>query len=311
MEPTPSSPDLETAKSGCVLRYRNREIGVAELGFLRSAIASCRSRRELYRKVCAVWDWRQANGSPRLVACQDLLLRLEERGHLQLPVSRKTAGKGAGRREHKYPVLPPELIALSWVEVEGSGVDLGTLVVRPIAPEERQGWRLYMERYHYLGQRPIVGEHLLYVALLGEELVALLGWASAALHVPARERYVGWDEATKRRKLHLVANNVRFLIPAWVRVKHLASKVLALSLRRLSQDWSAVWGHPIYLAESFVDTARFRGTCYRAANWTYLGQTAGRSKRGNTYAHHDAPKAIFVYPLHRRVCSLLRNDGTT
>jgi hypothetical protein len=309
MEATPSPPDLETAKSSCLLRYRNREIGEAELGFLRSAIASCQSRKEIYQRVCAAWDWRQANGAPRLVACQDLLLRLEERGYLQLPVSRKAGGKGPRRREH--PVLPPELIPLSWVEVDGSRVSLGSLVVRPIAPEERQGWRLFMDRYHYLGQRPIVGEHLLYVALLGDELVALLGWASAALHVPARERYIGWDEATKRHRLHLVANNVRFLIPAWVRVKHLASKALALSLRRLSQDWCAVWGHPIHLAETFVDTARFRGTCYRAANWTYLGQTAGRSKRGNTYAHHDAPKAIFVYPLHRHVCSLLRNDGAT
>lgn len=305
MQTTPAAP--EPAKSGCILRYRNREIGEAELEFLRSAIPGCRSRKELYAAVCAAWGWRQANGAPSLVGCQDLLLRLEERGHLQLPPSRTAEAKGSSRR--RLPVLPAELIPLSWVEVDGSRVELGALQVRPIVPEERLGWRLFMKRYHYLGDRPIVGEHLLHAAFLEEELVALLGWASAALHVPAREQYVGWDKETKQRRLHLVANNVRFLIPPWVRVKRLASKVLALSLRRLSSDWQQRWGHPVHLAESFVDTARFRGTCYRAANWTYLGQTAGRSKRGNDYSYHDAPKSLFVYPLHRRACRLLRGDG--
>lgn len=303
-----STPSPEPAKSGSVLRYRNREIGEAELEFLRSAIRCCQSRRELYAAVCAAWGWRQANGAPSLVGCQDLLLRLEERGHLQLPPSRTSRAKGPSRRV--LPLLPPELVPLSWVAVEGSRVELSSLQVRPLGPDERLGWRLFMGRYHYLGDRPIVGEHILYAAFLGEDLVALLGWASAALHAPMREEYVGWDKQTKQRQLHLVASNVRFLIPPWVRVKCLASKVLALSLRRLSSDWQHRWGHPIHLAESFVDTARFRGTCYRAANWTYLGQTAGRSKRGNDYSFHDAPKALFVYPLHRRACQLLRGERT-
>jgi hypothetical protein len=296
----------EPAESGPLLRYRNREIRPADLEFLRSTIAEGGSRKEIYLKVCETWGWRQGNGSPSLVGCQDLLLRLEERGHLRLPVSKNAGGNRPSRR--RLPTLPAELVPLSWVPVAGAEVSLGSLVVRPIAPEERVGWRLFMDRYHYLGDRPIVGEHVLYAALLGDELVALLGWASAALHVPARERYVGWDEETKRRRLHLAANNVRFLIPPWVRVKCLASKVLAACLRRLRQDWQAAWGHPVHLAETFVDTARFKGTCYRAANWMYLGETAGRSKRGNNYSYNDAPKAIFVYPLHRRACRLLRGD---
>lgn len=173
-------------------------------------------------------------------------------------------------------------MALTGLEVSDPDADLGELIVRPIAAEERLGWRLYMERYHYLGDRPIVGEHL-YAALLEGELVALLGWAAAAFRAPLREAYVGWDEATKRRRLHLVANNIRFLILPWIRVRHLASKVLAMNLRRLSADWQKVWTHPVLLAETFVDTTRYRGTCYRAANWVCLGETAGRSKRGNTY----------------------------
>lgn len=171
------------------------------------------------------------------------------------------------------------------------------------------GWRVYMERYHYLGDRRVVGEQLLYAAFIGSELVALLGWASAALRAPLRDAYVGWDEATKRARLHLVANNIRFLILPWVRVRHLASKTLAVCLRRLSADWQAVWKHPLYLAETFVDATRFRGTCYRAANWVYLGQTAGRTKRGNNYLHGGAKKALFVYPLCRHATRQLREDA--
>ena len=168
----------------------------------------------------------------------------------------------------------------------------------------------YMERYHYLGDRTIVGEHLLYAAFLDNELVALTAWASAAFRARAtlREAHIGWDEATKRRRLHFVANNVRFLIPPWIRVRHLASKVLAANLRRLSADWQSVWRHPLFLAETFVDTTRFRGTCYRAANWTYLGETAGRSKRGNEYLFGGTRKALFVYPLRRHATRYLR-DG--
>jgi hypothetical protein len=294
-EAKPSRPG--TADGNPLLRYRNREIRLADLEFLRSTIADCEIRKEVYLRVCVAWGWRKANGAPSVVACQDLLLRLEERGHLRLPASRKASSTGPSRR--RLPVLPAEFVALSWTPVIDLEACLASVEVRPVAPEERAGWRLFMGRYHYLGDRPIVGEHLLYAAFLGDELVALLGWASAALHVPAREQYVGWDEQTKAAQLRLVANNVRFLVPPWVRVRCLASRVLALCLRRLSRDWQAAWGHPIHLAETFVDTARFKGTCYRASNWAYLGQTAGRSKRGNDYLHHDAPKAVFVYPLHR------------
>jgi hypothetical protein len=147
---------------------------------------------------------------------------------------------------------------------------------------------------------------LLYAATLSGELVALLGWASAAFRAPLREAYVGWDEMTKRRRLHLVANNVRFLILPWVRVRHLASKVLALNLRRLSADWEQVWRHPLYLAETFVETTRRRGTCYRAANWLYLGESAGRSKHGNNYAYGATRKSLFVYPLRRHATRWLR-----
>ncbi len=289
-----------------LLRYRNREVTGADLEFLREQCAAQWARRcDLTRAICQAWDWRQPSGSLSEYACLDLLLRLEERGLLTLPTQRP---RRRDRKPFSHMPLPPELVALSWLELRDQDVDLRDLCVRPIAAEERLGWRLFMERYHYLGDRPIVGEHLLYVATLGNEMVALLGWASAAFRAPLREAHVGWDEATKRRRLHLIANNIRFLIPPWVRVRHLASKVLAMNLRRLSADWQQVWNHPLYLAETFVDTARYRGTCYRAANWVYLGETAGRSKRGNNYARGGTRKSLFIYPLRRHATRCLR-DG--
>lgn len=169
------------------------------------------------------------------------------------------------------------------------------------------GWRTYMARYHYLGCGTLVGESLRYAAWLGGELVALLGWAGATLHNAPRDQHLGWTAQQKRERLHLVANNVRFLILPWVRVPHLASRILGANLRRLSADWEAVYGHPVFLAETFVDRARFRGTCYRASNWLELGETRGFSRQGRVYRHHGHPKVVFLYPLGRhareRLCA--------
>ena len=150
-----------------------------------------------------------------------------------------------------------------------------------------------------------MGESLCYVASVDDQWLGLLAWAWAALKSRLREAYVGWDEDTKLRRLHLVANNVRFLILPGVKVKHLASRVLGLNLRRLSLDWERVHGHGVLLAETFVDLSRFSGTCYRAANWEYLGQTRGSSKRGRHYYDHGRPKGLFVYRVHRRACEWL------
>jgi hypothetical protein len=297
------SASLRQGESAVLWRYRNREIRAADLAALRSLLAqhSQLGRKAFPRLVCQAWGWRQANGAWSECACRDLLLRLEERGEIVLPARRQ-----ARARRRQRPVRPIDLVPLVGLEVCDPQADLDQIEVRPIAPEERLGWRLFMARYHYLGYRAPIGEHLWYAAFLDEELVALLGWAAAALHAPLRERYIGWDEATKRQRLHLVVNNVRFLVLPWVRVHNLASKVLALTLRRLSADWEQAYGHPVHLAETFVDTARFRGTCYQAANWRYLGQTAGRRKQGNAYLRSGTPKALYVFALHsqarQRLC---------
>lgn len=295
---------VETTSDGArvLLRYRNREISQDDVEFLRRTCAAQWGRRfELCRAVCDTWGWRAPNGRPAIHACLDLLLRLEERGFIELPLSRRAAQ----RRNFATVPIPVDLIPLVGLEVRDPDADLTRVQVRPIHPEERLGWRVYMQRYHPLGDRPIVGEHVLYAALIDDEVVALLGWAAAALRAPLRDRWVGWDEATKRRRLHLVTNNTRFLILPWVKVRHLASKILAMNLRRLAADWEQAWNHPVFLAETFVDTSRHRGTCYRAANWLHLGQTAGRSKRGNQYLHGATKKSLFIYPLDRHARRLL------
>lgn len=282
-----------------VLRYRNRDIYFSDIEFIKRTIRSFgrSGRKAISRVLCELWDWRGADGGLKDLACRDLLLRLEERGFIRLP----KPIKGGARLRKSQGLPPPASKAL----IESG--DLKKLVVRPISPDERLHWRYLMEHHHYLGDRVIVGEHLLYVALLEEEIVGCVGWGAAALRVPVRDEFIGWDFDTKSHRLQFIANNVRFLILPHVRIKNLASRILSLNLKRLSRDWEHRYKHPLHMVETFVDVERFRGTIYSASNWKKLGLTAGRSKKGNEYKKHGQKKAVFVFPLHKRAHLLLRN----
>ena len=172
-----------------------------------------------------------------------------------------------------------------------------SLVVRLALPSELERWRALMREHHYLGFERIVGKALHYVAAFEEQWIALLGWGSAALKCSARDRFIGWDKPLQFKRLHLIANNVRFLIlPGW-NVPNLASRLLALNVKRLSRDWLCFHGHPVLLAETFVDADRFRGTCYRAAGWQTLGATRGYSKSNKGYWHNGRPKLVLIRSL--------------
>ena len=184
-------------------------------------------------------------------------------------------------------------------EIAAPKSPMGQLRVRLVRQEERTRWRELMRKHHYLGLQHIVGESLWYVATAEEEWVALIGWGAAALQCGVRDRWIGWERELQWRRLHLIANNARFLIlPGWNQ-SNVASRVLAMNLKRLSADWEICHGHPILLAETFVDGARFRGTCYRAAGWQVLGQTRGFGKRNHRYWHHGQPKMVLVRPVTR------------
>jgi len=279
-----------------LVRYRTREIRPSDLETIQSAIEAhgSRGRGAISERLCELWQWRHPRGDFKIGACWDLLRHLDRQGLIALPPP-QTKRRRAGRTrsplsEHPLPVYPFPM-------QEG---DLDTLVLREISREEWLGWEILIDRFHYLRHRKIVGEHLRYAAYLDGQIVACLAWASAALRCPARDRFIGWDDATRKQRLPSVVNNTRFLILPWIRVPHLASKILAMNLRRLNADWQQTWGHGLVLAETFVDVARFRGTCYRAANWVEVGTTQGRGKKGNRYHHHGRPKAVWLYPLHRR-----------
>ncbi len=292
--------------------FRGTVLGPPQLARIRRIIDDepVRSREEVARVACARFGWRRRNGALAVEACRRMLLRLHRRGMIRLPPRR-------GSRSHKVrrtlPELPVDFLLGPTPAWQDRVRPDARLEVRPIEEQERIGWDAYVRRYHYLGSAALVGETLRYAAMLDDELVALLGWGVAALHNGPRERFIGWDAATKQARLHLVVNNGRFLILPWIRQRNLASRILGANLRRLSRDWQVAYGHGVVLAETFVDSSRFFGTCYRAANWTYLGETKGWSKSGVNYRFNGQPKAVFIYSLARdaqqRLCAPLETEA--
>ena len=186
-----------------------------------------------------------------------------------------------------------------------SRMDLSRVRVRLIGAGERSEWDRLMRAHHYLGLKALVGRSLRYVAEIDGHWLALLGWASAALKCARRDTWIGWSKTLQWQRIGLIANNSRFLILPSVRVKNLASRILGQNLARLSADWEAAHGHRLLLAETFIDPARFAGTCYRAANWIDLGPTRGFAKSNETYVAHGAPKRIWVFPLHQKARLIL------
>jgi len=185
-------------------------------------------------------------------------------------------------------------------ETVDSGLDevsLGGLVVRPIVPGEEDEWDKLMAAHHYLGFQRLTGPSLKYVAILDDRWVGLVGWGAGVLKTAGRDRWIGWSAEQKMSRLKYIVNNQRFLILPGVRIKNLASKILALNTRRLSSDWKAAFGHGVLLAETFVDPTRFKGTCYRAAGWEVLGQTRGYGRKAGVYYFHGDTKTLFVKPL--------------
>jgi hypothetical protein len=277
--------------------FRGQGLGRAELQKIAVVIRRHRhwTCEEIARSVCRSFGWTQGNGQLAVRACRNFLKRLERDGHWQLPVPRRV-GNGLGARR-----LP----ALCATERPPISEQVGELRLHLIDKPERAAWQQRLAAFHYLGAASVVGESLWYEATLGDEPVAVLVWGAAALRNAPRDRYVGWDSATRIGRLSLVANNTRFLILPWVHVPNLASQILARNVRRLCADWLRTYGHCVRLAETFVDAERFRGTCYRAANWTEVGQTEGYSRCGASYTTNGQPKRVFVYELDRHARAAL------
>jgi hypothetical protein len=248
---------------------------------------------ELAQTICELLDWRRPTGSLKSHECRQLLERLAAEGMLTLPALRKTGGRGARRAA----VLTESYLEPS--PVECSAQECEPLEVALVeGKQESRRWREHMERHHYLGCRVPFGANLRYWARNRDRELACLLWTSPAWKMRARDEWIGWTDQQRQRNLQSVVNNSRFLILPWVHVKGLASKILARNARRLPLDWESRYGTRPLLLETLVDGARFRGTCYRAANWISVGQTTGRGRMDREHQnHHLQGRDIYLYPL--------------
>lgn len=260
---------------------------------------------EIARTVCELLEWRRPNGGLKNHECRQLLERLQAEGVVTLPPLRKTKGKGAQRVDISQQSFAPDAVECAARECE----PLELALVQ--GPVESRLWREYMERHHYLGCRVPFGANLRYWVRNRDRELACLLWTSPAWKMQARDAWIGWNDEQRKCNLQCIVNNGRFLILPWVRVKGLASKILALSARQMPTDWQAQYGHRPLLLETLVDANRFRGTCYRAANWICVGQTTGRGRMDREHkAHGQAIKNVYVYPLVRAARQRLRGDPT-
>lgn len=261
------------------------------------------NRTRLSRELCRHWDWRNGAGRLKDMACRTLLLKLERRGEIHLP-ARQRPSPNALRNRHARDLpcdrtpIGGTLDALQPIRIEALGEGHPDVAL----------FRFLLQRHHYLGLRNSVGENLKYLVRdRHSRPLACLLFGSAAWKAQARDAWIGWTAAQRRRGLAQLTNNTRFLILPWVQVPHLASHLLGKVARRLNADWIAKYGHGIDLLETFVDRQRFRGSCYRAAGWVHVGATAGRSRNDREQTLSVPVKDIYLRPMHqdfrRRLCA--------
>jgi Domain of unknown function (DUF4338) len=288
------------------LKYRGRLVTAEDILSIRELIAAHprASRRRLSQKLCEVWQWKQANGALRDMVCRGLLLMLERAGQIELPAVKVVPHNPLVRRERPEPVL------IDTTPMAGPLQELRPVEIQPVRrTHEEPLFNSLMEQYHYLNYEQPVGEHLKFLVWAQGRPIACLAWSSAPRHLGSRDRYIGWSAEARRRNIRFIAYNTRYLLLPWVCVPHLASHILGKMTSQLSQHWERMYGHPVYFAETFIDPGRFRGTCYRAANWKFLGLTTGRGKNDHTYKPNRPIKEVLGLPLTPRFRELLQGGA--
>jgi hypothetical protein len=276
------------------MRYCGRDFNTAEIQSIRALISENPefNRAQLSRRVCEILNWRRPDGRLKDMSCRVAMLRMQEDGLLQLPAPQNGNNNGKSYRRRTHLAEPQPLIQAS------SPKALGELHLSPVSRrDESHLWNEYIDRYHYLGYQPLPGAQLRYFANANDSIVALLGFGAAAWKTDPRDRFIGWTKEQRELRLHLVINNARFLILPWIHCRNLASMLLGMATRRLAEDWQQSYGYRPALVETFVEISRFRGTCYKAANWIRLGETQGRGKLDVQHKSPLPKKSIWVYPL--------------
>ncbi len=288
--------------AGCIIQ--GRTVCPADVGSIQRLLAEnpqC-SRYKLSRLLCQLWDWRDPKGQLKDMAARALLLKLHERGWIVLPAKRCPS---PNRMRHKR-VAP---VDHATEPIRASLRQLLPLEVRELSrcPEDQPLFEWLLHRYHYLSHTSAVGLNLKYlVRERSGRPVACLLFGSAAWKCAVRDQFIGWSAPERERALQQITNNTRFLVLPWVEVRYLASHVLSRVGRQLRADWQRKYSRPLHLVETFVDTSRFAGTCYRAANWIDLGQSTGRTRQDRWNQIQVPPKRVLVYPLTAHFRSALR-----
>ena len=273
--------------------YCGRDFSATELDHIIQLIADHPEyhRADLSREVCRILQWYKADGGLKEMSCRVAMLRMHADGLIQLPSPRRA--KFALRDFRFTSATNPRDPILQPVH------HLGPLLLRLVERTESSLWNEYIARYHYLGYTPLPGAQLRYFVILDQQIIALLGFGAAAWQAAPRDNYIGWTHTLRKRHLPLVVNNARFLILPWVQVKNLASKILAMAVKQVPKDWQNQYRITPVLMETFVDTERFAGTCYRAANWVHVGSTKGRGKLGPSGKQSVPIKDLLLYPLDK------------
>lgn len=287
---------------------QGRKLSADDLDWLKTLIKDhpTWTRHGLCKEICQHWQWSTATGQLKTFAARSLLLKLEQRHLINLPPVRTSMIRPERKPAAGLKVVPDKNpITTSLAELQPLKI-----IVPQKGSLENQRFEYYLLHHHYLGFNRTVGENIKYLIQdrFGRDLGCVL-FGSAAWKTEDRDRFIGWSDRVRQQNVNLITNNTRFLILPWVTVPHLASHVLGLILRRLNRDWLDKYGHQVYLVETFVDQNRFKGTCYKAANWTRIGQTKGRSRQ-DRYTKLKVPiKDIYLYPLTSRFKKMLSDPG--
>jgi len=276
------------------VRYCGRQFTDQEIDWIRDLIATTKgiNRARLSASFCEQFGWRKPDGGLKDMSCRVAFLKMHRAGLITLPPTQKPFNRARKHTERSLFTQPKPP-----VEKKAGAFNLQCEVIEGGAGKL---WNEFIDRYHYLGYTPLAGAQLRYFIKEADEILALLSFSAAAWNTAPRDRFIGWDKDKRKKNLHLVVNNSRFLLLPWVRSKNLASRILALVCSKLPEDWHHRYGYRPVLAETFVEKERFSGTCYKAANWIYVGETQGRGKMDRYNTFSQPVKTIWLYPLTQR-----------
>ena len=277
-----------------ILKYRGKTATSSDIDFINNLIEAHpnASRYALSKELCKEWNWVQANGALRDMIARGFMLALHREGHIKLPPRKNRPNNPFVNRKK------PEKIKIDQTPVNERLANIQPIEIKQVRnTSDEKLFNSLIQFHHYLGYCHPVGEQLKYMVCIKHRPIACFSWSSAPRHIGARDRYIGWTKKNRDQNLSLMAYNSRFLILPWVKVPHLASHLLGLMARNISKDWEKIYNHPIFFLETFVDTERFLGICYKAANWKYLGDTTGRGKNEKFGKQTRSIKAVWGYPL--------------